>query len=579
MIKLDVTASLAKLSFSPDGDEPRVLSVDLIADELAGAGVRYGILDDEIVKLVGRQPIRAVDGVVVARQLEPRAGKSAPIVRVLNDGQIAAAGDLIAELGEPVAPEDGRTVFGAAIQADVPPQTVLEKGANTRLVGVARLEAAIYGKVASGSGQIFVESPVSVSKDRLTAAMDIHPNSAAGTPITAEMVSESLRAADILYGVDDEGMRAALARAAEIDTVLPKQIVAVGRPSIRGEDARLEFFTQLEQAVGQTRDDGSVDFRERGTIRNLKAGAMICRRIPPTSGRTQVDVYGLTEFAEPGRDIVFAAGENVEKRDDEFWSTIDGAVMVRDNIVTVTDVYAVPGDIDLSVGNLRHEKGALRIKGTVRSGFKVYAATHIMVGQLVEDAALESGGDIEISGGVIHAQNGSVVARGNVTAKFAQNARIHAGGDIAINGAAINCDLYAGAQIVVAGSKARLAGGVAHASGSVHVEQLGSEMGAPTRVEIDLDRRAIEAAHSRIEQIEEAIAAGAASEAELESAMESLNALLGAADPSAAVIVKGCVYPGVTVTIRKTHHSFTEVSRHCRIWLDEHGEIQLSPLR
>jgi uncharacterized protein (DUF342 family) len=393
------------------------------------------------------------------------------------------------------------------------------------------------------------------------------------------MVHEALQAAGIVYGIDAEKIAAALQKATESDAVVPKAIVAAGRPSIRGEDARLEFFSEVDQAVGGQREDGSVDFRERSTIRNLAAGVKICRRVPPTSGRTQIDVYGLTEFAEPGHDRHFAAGENVEKRGDEFWSTMDGAVMIRDDVVMVSDVYTVPGDVDLAVGNLRHEKGALRIKGTVRSGFTVYAATHIMVGELVEDATLESGGDIEIGGGVIHANNGRIVAKGSVTAKFAQNAKIHAGGDVAINGAAINCDLYAAGHIVVAGGKSRLAGGIARAMGGLEVEELGSDLGAPTRVEIGPDREAVEAMKLRIAELEQAIAAGSDSESDLEQARQSLRALLAAGDPNAAVIVRGRVHPGVTVAIRDVRRTVAEGSGRCRIWLDENREVQISPFR
>jgi uncharacterized protein (DUF342 family) len=578
MIKLDVTASRAKLSFSPDG-AGRTISTDAIVEKLTEAGVCCGILDAAIARIVDQniRLERAIEDAVVARQIEPQAGRSAAIKHILSHDQIAAAGDVVAELGEPIAAVDGTTIFGAAIKADSPPATVLVPGANTRLVGTTKLESSIYGKVTVNNKVVSVEPLVSVDEDKLTAYMSIHPKSAAGTPISAEMAQKSIETAGVIYGVDEQKLQALIDEAVKTDSVLLRQAVAHGRPAIDGDDSRVEFFSEIDQAIGGEREDGSVDFRERGTIRNLKAGVKICRRIPPTAGQSQVDVYGLVDFAKPGKEKLFKAGANVEQRGEEFWSMIDGAVMVRDNVVTVSDVYLVPGDIDLSTGNLQHDKGALQINGTVRSGFKAYAATHIMVGKLVEDAQLESGGDIEISGGVIHAGNGSIWAKGNVTAKFAQNARIHAGGDIVINGAAMNCELYAGSLIVVAGAKARLAGGFAHATRGLQVDQLGSDLGAPTRVEIDLDRRAIQSLESQIREIEAAVATGEASEADLEKPREQLGALMDAAVRKGAIIVTGSVYPGVTVTIFGAHRTFTEESRHCKIWLDKDHEIQVSP--
>jgi hypothetical protein len=87
VIELDVTPSVAKLSFSLDGADPRPLSVELITEKLTEAGVCHGILDDEIAKLAARPPGHAVKGVVVARQLDPRAGRPAPVVRNLGDGR------------------------------------------------------------------------------------------------------------------------------------------------------------------------------------------------------------------------------------------------------------------------------------------------------------------------------------------------------------------------------------------------------------------------------------------------------------------------------------------------------------
>jgi uncharacterized protein (DUF342 family) len=580
MIKVDVTGSVAKLSLSPADFDERQISVSDIVEQLTEAGVCYGILATEIAKIVDQQgdQKRTVDGVVVARQREPQAGKPAAIKRILRNDQIAAPGDAIAELGEPVAAVDGQTVLGKVIKVAAPHETVLAPGANTALIGATRLVATIYGTVTSTGETISVESLVSVEGDKLTASMSIHSESSAGMPITAEMVHVSLEIAGVVYGVDDQKIQSAISEALETDSVLPRRVVAEGRPSIAGEDARLEYFSEIDQAIGGKREDGSMDFHDRGTIRNFKSGVMICRRIPPTAGRSQVDVYGLREFARPGKDINFVAGENVEKRGEEFWSMIDGALMIGDNVVKVSNVYSVAGDIDLNTGNLRHDKGALQIKGTVRSGFTAYAATHIMVGELVEDATLESGGDIEIKGGVIHANNGSIRAKGGVRAKFAQNAKIRAGGDIIINGAAMNCELYAGSQIIVAGRKARLAGGIAHAKGGFRVEQLGSELGAPTRVKIELDRREIQSLELKIKQIEEAIAAGEAAESDLANREELLRALFASSNRNGTIIVNGTVYPGVHVTICSSQRNFTEEYRHCKIWWDKDRGIRVSPL-
>jgi hypothetical protein len=81
----------------------------------------------------------------------------------------------------------------------------------------------------------------------------------------------------------------------------------------------------------------------------------------------------------------------------------------------------------------------------------------------------------------------------------------------------------------------------------------------------------------RIAELEQAIAAGSDSESDLEQARQSLRALLAAGDPTAAVIVRGRVHPGVTVAIRDVRRTVAEACGRCRIGLAENREVQISP--
>ena len=580
MIKLDVTDKLAKLSLSPGDVDAATLSVDYLVGYLSDAGVCCGILNDAIADVLQQVSTLqvAAECVVVAEQIEPHDEQPAALIHCLGNDQIAAVGDTIAELGEAVAAVDGKTVRGALIKASAAPETILSAGANTEVVDKTKLKATAYGTIKSSDKEISVVPPVVVEDEGMTAAIDVHPKSSAGTPITLEMVQESLVVAGVLHGVNDKKIEAALQQAAETDNSLLHEVVAEGTPAVRGMDARIEHFIETDQEIGEQRHDGSIDFHERSTIRNVKSGARICRLIPPVEGQPRIDVYGQSDSVEAVQDVIYEAGENVEQRGDEFRSMMDGAVMIRDNKVTVSDIYSLAGDIDLESGNLEHKKGAVHIRGTVRSGFEVHAGSHIIVDKTVEDSTLDSDGDVQITGGVIQAEGGSIRASGNVTAKFAQNAKISAGGNIVIIGAAMNCDLYAGSRIIVAGRKARLVGGVAHASGGFLIRQLGAETGVPTRVEIALDRQAIEALEQKVALTRQAIAAGKALEADLEKLLKRMRALSDTSNQAIVIDIEGTVYPGVTVKIYGAHYRFSEERRKCRIGLDEHRKIKLSPL-
>ena len=577
MIKLHVTAKQAKLSLSLDDEDADSLSADSIIDKLNESGVCSGIIDDAIANALRtvtehKQP---VNDIVVAQQIDPEPGQAASKTLLIANSEIAAVGDTIAQFGAPLDGTDGMTILGAVIEAPQISDSRPRPGANTNSVHENEFKATIYGRVAATKNDISVVPLVQVSPDCLTAMIDVYAQSAIGTVITDEMLQESLVAADVVYGVDHDKIHTAIAQVAETAQPLLAVVVAEGRALVKGDDAGLEYLVETDQVIGRQREDGSIDFRERSTIRSVKTDVQICRLIPPTEGTPAIDVYGLRGATTPGRNINFAAGENVERRDGGFWSTADGAVMIRDNRVSVSDIFMVSGDIDLKTGNLTHEKGAVHITGTVRSGFEVRASSHIFVDWLVEDAILDSGADVEIYGGVLHADDGIIRAAGNVAAKFAQNAKIRAGQDIVIKGPATNCELYAVSNIVITGNKACLVGGIARAGGEIRVQQLGTEVGVPTRVEIDLDRAAIAALEEKTRRAEADISAGKGSEDELQALRAELRVLTDRRDKAGVIIVEDVVYPGVDVNIYGAHHRFHEPVHSCRISRGEDGEINI----
>jgi uncharacterized protein (DUF342 family) len=581
MIKIDVTDERAELSLSVDDDNSESLSLDAVIEQLREAGVTSGILDSALEGAIQQVMLngRPVKRVVVARWIEPQAGRAAEITHCVPHDQVAAENDVIAELGEPTAAIDGQSVRGKVLAAPVAVQTLLAGGANTRMVGETLLRAAVYGTVKVSAQEISVESLVRVAADDLSALIDVHPKSSLGTPITPAMLQAALQAAGVVYGVDQKAIAAALEQAVATESTILAVTAAEGQPGVRGEDGRLEQFVATEQAIGEQREDGSIDFRERSSIRNVKAGVHICRRIPPTLGEPRIDVYGNRFDAEYGRDIEHIAGENVERRGDEFWSMMDGAVMIREGVVTVSDIYAVQGDIDLTTGNLHQAKGAVHITGAVRSGFSVRASSHILVDRLVEDATLASGANVEIQGGVLHAGEGSITAAGHVEAKFAQNARIVAGGNIVINGSAIGCDLNAGNRIEICGKKGNLVGGVARAARGIRVRQLGAEAGVATQVEVGIDQLAVDTLQGEIDQIRQQANPSQAQVAELKKLVERLRTLTDIGDSkSIAIEVENAVYSGVSVTLFGAHYRFTDDHGSCRIHLNAERQIELSPL-
>jgi len=390
LIELALTDECAKLSASPEDSAAESLSVADITRRLEAAGVCYGILDDVIADAIKEVTThhRKIEDVIVARQLDPRTGESGVVEYLIADRQVASRGDVIAKIGVATDSADGRTIYGQPIKAPQPSISEPVAGANATRVG-NEIKATVYGNVSTNEDKILVTPPVAVDADNMTAFIDIYLKSTVGTPVTADMIRESLQAAGICYGFDAEGITAVVESVAESASPAMHLPIARGTPGKKGEDAYVENLVETDTLHGEMREDGSVDFHERQTIRNVAADAIICRRVPPAAGESRIDVYGLSDPPEVGDDIVVQAGENVEKRDDEFYATIDGVLKIKNNVISVLNQFTVAGDIDLESGNLHLDKGAVDIRGTVRSGFIVSAANNIKISGSVEDARLE----------------------------------------------------------------------------------------------------------------------------------------------------------------------------------------------
>ena len=136
----------------------------------------------------------------------------------------------------------------------------------------------------------------------------------------------------------------------------------------------------------------------------------------------------------------------------------------------------------METGNVHSKSGAVRVRGSVRSGFKVEAPGDIIVDEVVEEADIVSGGSVVVSGGVIMNRKNRIVAKNDVTAKFFQNALIAAGGDVTAEAELSHCDVKAGGRVAVLGSSGMISGGRVESAGGVQAEYLGNEARSKTSI-------------------------------------------------------------------------------------------------
>jgi len=308
-----------------------------------------------------------------------------------------------------------------------------------------------------------------------------------GRELTLEEVEGALASHGVVAGIDSGVVEEVLTEGKYGTRVLCAQ----AKEPVSGLDADvyLNFKTCFETEPKQI-DHDKVDFRELGCFATVSKGSVVARKRPATPGEPGITVTGRPIPAKPGRDVLLGAGRNTHLSYDgmQVIADMDGHPVAKGKTFSVEPVWEVPGDVDLSNGNI-HFAGSVHITGSVTSGFAVTATENIEIDGFVEGSTIEAGGNVLIKGGVQGRETAQIRAGGSVAMLFVEHARVEAGKDI-VAGEALHTDLSAKEKILVNVGKGQACGGALRAGSAVAVRVIGSELGVPTKVAVGYDPQA-----------------------------------------------------------------------------------------
>lgn len=398
-------------------------------------------------------------------------------------------------------------------------QTLLDESAYRQFKrvdpGITQLLAAAARTGASSAApapvfiiaaRIDAEIKLSLSPDKLAAKASITA-AYAGLPIDIEQLQQSLTAAGIRQGLDQDAIGKLLqqAQAAEPGAVV-SHIIAQGKSAENGRDGRwVADVVTLSQQLRQPKvlDDGSVDMLDFGEIITVKTGDFLMHREPPTRGVNGYTVTGESLAAMPGKMAEFIAADGVAQGQDlnRIVATRDGMPVELSSGMRVDDVYTVK-KVDMNTGHISFD-GSVIILGDVEEAMKVSATGDVTVGGSVFFAQIEAEGDITVRKGAIGHQRQddghnfnsedlscSLRAKGGLHIGFAQFARLEAGQDISVDKQLLHCLADTPANVTIGKNKdrnAKLIGGITRAGQSVHCGIYGTEAFIPTEIELSPD--------------------------------------------------------------------------------------------
>ncbi len=360
-------------------------------------------------------------------------------------------------------------------------------------------------KEATGQAILIVEEKtiqrdgivtVNISPDEMMANITILPPQGNGKEITMEAAMEMIKMNGVVFGIREEKIQVLVSRALKakddptifLETI--EDVIAEGQAVKNGENSKLEILfeqqteAQAIAAAHATEEAEKVDFKNVKSIINVKKGQALAKKLPFTEGVPGITVNGKEIAAEPGQDIKFVLGRGVEVaigQPDLYLAANDGQVIYKENKLQVLEIYEIPGDVDMSIGNINFV-GTVIIHGNVGE-FKIVAGEDVLIDGVADGTDIKAGGRVMVKGGII-GKKAHVVCNGEITCKYIRNAYVESETNIIVNEAAMHSTLIAGQKIVVLGAKGLIVGGTTVAGQEVNAKTIGSNLATPTEIEV-----------------------------------------------------------------------------------------------
>lgn len=233
-------------------------------------------------------------------------------------------------------------------------------------------------------------------------------------------------------------------------------------------------------------ETGRADYRRKVADVSVESGQVLAEIIPGQAGKNGHDVFGRVVPPRAPRAAVIHEGKNVrfDPMRRNYTAIVSGRFRFVAKVLSVDDVLHVDGSAGLRTGNINHP-GALVVSRDIQSDTEVIATGDIDVGENVEDATVESGGNLTVHGGISCKVKGTIKVAGNLHARFMRNVNVESGGDIYVDREINQCHIRTrGAVIVKSG---RIVGGSIVALKGVETVDLGSDACIPTELTVGKD--------------------------------------------------------------------------------------------
>lgn len=262
-----------------------------------------------------------------------------------------------------------------------------------------------------------------------------------------------------------------------------------GKKPIDGNVQKVILDYDMSIETGKKSEDGSIDFKERSFIHNIDAGIQIAHFIPEKPAEDGLDIYDEVLEAHYDEDPCYKIGNNLKVEADgiNIKSAIKGILVNNNNTISVSNVIEIE-KVDLSTGNIEVD-GSVIIKENVTPGFSIKTEGDIKVNGNIEDAKINCGGNLIVSGGIIGGPESDMHINGKVYASFIRNANLISNGDVIAN-QIVNSDISCNNRVIVLEGKGVIIGGSVKALNGIWAKSIGAISESKTTIVVGRDAEA-----------------------------------------------------------------------------------------
>ena len=322
---------------------------------------------------------------------------------------------------------------------------------------------------------------LSVSKDKL--GVFLSPSGEDVKGVTLQTVKQLLAGRGIVYGVvRDQAIEAYLAQ--DPLPLEPFQI-ACGTPPIEGHPPEIRFLFDTEPLrVGTLNEDGTMDWKNRGRVPEVKTGDLLAEKTGGDPGTPGTNVLG-EEIAPPRiREPQLKCARGAQRSEDgkQVTAKVDGTPKLSpDGRITVMAMLPIEGDVGVETGHIDFD-GYIEVNGGICTGYNVKGRG--LRTKEIQNAKVELSEDLVSFGGIY---GSTVKVDGDAKASHVHNTEMSVLGDLIVDKEIFGCNIEVNGRCII--SDGKIIGSKISAKKGVIVQDIGTEASLASEIIVGIDRR------------------------------------------------------------------------------------------